>query len=59
MTNEQLQQLLAMMKQQAALNPYFVFVYNWGIVNTSGRLVTAAEIMHCVDAFQFPLIGKN
>jgi len=59
MTNEQLQQLLAIIKQQAALNPYFVFIYNWGIVNTSGRVVTATEVMQCIEAVKFPPIGKN
>ena len=49
MTNEQLQQLLAIIKQQAAKNPYFTFVYDWGIVNFSDKVVTAQEIMQCVN----------
>lgn len=59
MTNKELQQLLAIMKQQAALNPYFIFVYNWGIVNLSGRVVTAAEVAQCINGAVFPPIGKN
>lgn len=59
MTNKELQQLLAIMKQQAALNPYFVFVYNWGVVNFSDRVATAGEIMRVVNGAQFPPIGKN
>lgn len=61
MTNEQLQQLLAVIKQQAALNPYFIFIYDWAIVNFSPlpRAVTATEVMRCFDAVQFPPIGKN
>jgi len=59
MTNKELQQILLLLREQATDNPYFVFVYNWGIVNTSGRLVTAAEVMHCIDMAQFPPIGKN
>lgn len=59
MTNEQLQQLLAIIKQQAKLNPYFVFVYDWGIVNFSDKVATANEIMQLVNMVRLPPIGKN
>lgn len=59
MTNKQLQQILAMMRQQATLNPYFTFVYNWGIVNRSNKIATANEVMRCINGAKFPPIGKN
>ena len=60
MTNKQLQQILwTLFREQADKNPYFIFVYNWGIVNLSGKLVTAVEVMHCIEMVRFPPIGKN
>ena len=59
MTKHQLQQILAIMRQQAKLNPYFVFVYDWGIVNYSDKIVGASEIMRLVNGVRFPPIGKN
>lgn len=59
MTHKQLQQLLAILREQAVNNPYFIFVYDWGIVNLSDRVVTAGEIAQCINAVRFPPIGKN
>lgn len=59
MENEQLQKILQALREQAAKNPYFVFVYDWGIVNLSPEIATATEIMHCIETVQFPPIGKN
>lgn len=59
MTPEQLQQILALLREQATNNPYFIFVYNWGIVNLSGKVVTATEVMQCINGAVFPPIGKN
>ena len=59
MTNEQLRQIFLFLQQQAANNPYFIFIYNWGIVDLSGGVVTAAEAIRCLDATKFPPIGKN
>ena len=59
MTKYQLQQLLAIIKQQAKLNPYFSFVYDWGVVNYSDKVATANEIMQLVNMVKFPPIGKN
>jgi len=63
MTPEQFEQLLAIIQQRAAKraaeNPYFIFVYDWGIVNPSDKIVTAAEINCCVSLLRFPPIGKN
>lgn len=63
MISEQFQRILAIIKQQAAeravKNPYFTFTYNWGIINSSDRVITAAEVMHCINVVGFPPIGKN
>lgn len=64
MTSKELQQIYeriwALLHQQVANNPYFIFIYDWGIVNqTSCEVPTASQIMQCVNAVQFPPIGKN
>jgi len=59
MTHKQLQQILFLLREQADKNPYFIFVYDWGIVNLSDRVVTAREIAQCVNGARFPPIGKN
>lgn len=54
MTHKQLQQKLmlqlwAHLREQADKNPYFIFVYDWGIVNqTSYEVPTASQIAQCV-----------
>lgn len=41
-------------------NPYWVFLYNWGIINEGApRVVAAVEIIDCFRRCQFPPIGKN
>jgi len=60
MTNKELQLILrTLFREQATKNPYFIFAYNWGIVNFSDKVVTAQEIMQCVNEVVFPPIGKN
>lgn len=59
MTNEELKQLLAVIKQQAAKNPYWLFLYDWNIISFVPRVIAAKEIMFCFDKLQFPPIGKN
>ena len=59
MTPEQLQQILLLFREQANKNPYFIFIYNWGIVNFSNKVVTAQETMQCIAGVRFPPIGKN
>lgn len=60
MTHKQLQKILwTFFREQADKNPYFIYIYNWGIVNTSGRMATAQEIALSLEKLEFPPIGKN
>ena len=56
---KRLDQILAILRQKAANNPYFTFIYDWGIINLSDKVVTAKEVMRCIDGAKFPPIGKN
>lgn len=41
-------------------NPYWLFLYDWGIINGgASRVVAAVEIIECFRRNQFPPIGKN
>ena len=48
------------LEQLIKRNPYWIFLYNWGIINGgTPRVVSATEIIDCFRRCQFPPIGKN
>jgi len=48
------------LKQSIKRNPYWIFLYNWGIINGgTPRVVSAGEIIESLRRNQFPPIGKS